>query len=735
MATVQKTKPLRLLNLVVGLPEEIQKLLPTKLKEIQRPRTSTGLDTLQQMRDSETVIFELDTVFSCVLSFLLLNCLHNRYSKDLYDEVEATLSSVLEKEPDNLIALCIKQELRKTKATKEKIKTLVDRQDILYHAYAAIAFYLYKLDPRNITASIKLFEQSIKVWEDDGKGDTIKVIVWKLLLAEEYGEMWDRETFSKGFDSGATMVRVNQLLQSGIALETEQDIPLRYLAARSYATLAWTYSKYQMDPNRNKQLQELGKAPDIKQWYQLASKLCDGKDPYVMEKYGIFVRTTAREVCALENAVEIFESVLSISPYRHVAAYHLALTYKALWALAEGLPQGLIYLNCYHDEGEDNITIKERTGCSKETESHEGKIVAATNPVRDNMRCKTNISKCDCSEGGVRHEGAVKGTIASNAESCGSLEGAVGGDVSSSVLSKDSSEGVVGKDASTKEQDNNRRVSCQTITKEQYNKKSVSCQMTTKEWDNNRRVNCQTTTKEQDNKRSISCQTTKEWDNKRSISCQTTICACIFLQSDYDMLKAENPVTYSSYYLDLVKQFLAKASESAKGCQVVYLIELARVHISCGEDAAALGYFENAKRALRSNYGHRRYKDRAYLYEQWALLVLKQVERQALNGLRRMEKLLDNTKQSSDIMSQHLHSQLIPIKAELKSFSWDRTTEHVKPSCKTTTKYTVENIEEELEAIRKAVEKQAKALEELHNCLDDLFTTIENELEPLEQFN
>ena len=688
MATVGKTKPLRLLNLVVELPEEIQKLLPSKLKEIQSREHPLLLETLQQMRDTETVIFELDTVFSCVLSFLLLDCLHSRYNKDLYDEVEAILSSALEKEPDNLIALCIKQELRKTKATKEKIKTLVDRQDILYHAYAVIAFYLYKLDPRNITASIRLFQQSIKVWEDDGKGDTIKVIVWKLLLAEVYGEMWDKETISRGFDSSTTMIRVNQLLQSGITLETEQDIPLRYLAARSYATLAWTYSKYQMDPNQNKQLEELEKSPDIKHWYKLASKLCDGKDPYVMEKYGIFIRTTARTICSLENAAKIFESVLSICPYRHVAAYHLALTYKALWALAEGLPQGFIYLNCFHDEGEDNTSMKEGTGCSKETGSHRDKIVGATNPIRDNIRCKrTNISKCDCSEGAVRHEGAVKRTIASNTESCGSLEGAVGGNVSSGELSKDNSEGVVGKEDSTKEQ-----------------------------------------------------------ENKRSVGCQTTICACILLQNatlpslDYAMLKAENPVTYSSHYLDLVKHFLAKANESAKERKVVYLIELARVHISCGEDAAAFGYFENAKRALRSNFGHWRYKDRAYLYEQWALLFLKQVERHdrleyVLNGIGRLRELSANPQQMYNIMPQQSHSQLVRIHTNtvsaLKPFVWDITTEHVEPSCKTTTKYIVEYAEKYL---LPAIEPTLKQLEETLRQLEKTLEEIENYRHKIETY-
>ena len=354
MATAQKIKPLRLLNLVVGVPQEVQQPLPTKFKEIQSQEHPLLLETLLQMRDNEMVVFNLDSIFSCVLAFLLLDRLHSHYSKELQDEVEAILSRVLEKEPENLISLCIKQEFRKTKATKEKIKTLVDCPDSLNHAYAVTAFYLYKLDPRNITASMRLFEQAVKVWEDNGKGNEVKVIVWKQLLAEVYCQVYMSQSnmLDKDFNPPKIIFQSHELmnlLQSGAALKTEQDIPLRYLAARCYAVLAWHFNEIGLG--------KIVDEPISKLYFDQASGLCDRKDPYVMEKYGIFMRKTARTRESLDDAAEIFECILADHPQRHVAEFELGLTYKALWTIDKNFLQRHIFLNNFDDWVNEYIVL------------------------------------------------------------------------------------------------------------------------------------------------------------------------------------------------------------------------------------------------------------------------------------------------------------------------------------------------------------------------------------------
>ena len=82
----------------------------------------------------------------------------------------------------------------------------------------------------------------------------------------------------------------------------------------------------------------------------------------------------------------------------------------------------------------------------------------------------------------------------------------------------------------------------------------------------------------------------------------------------------------SSCYLNLAMQQLIKANENAKGRQTVYLIELARMHLSHDDIDTALGYFENAERTLCSTFGNTKHKNIAYLYEQWALLLLHKFE-------------------------------------------------------------------------------------------------------------
>ena len=166
------------------------------------------------MRDTEKTVFNLDTIFLCVLAFLLLDHLNRKYEKDQQDELQATLDSVLEHEPDNLIALCIKHKMKTTKATMEKIETLATQPDILNQAFATIGFYLFQL---NLTkASIKLFEQAMEVWEQNRKGNDVKVIIWKLLLAEGYSQLLDKDMYNNDINPDKTMIRVHELLVQSI---------------------------------------------------------------------------------------------------------------------------------------------------------------------------------------------------------------------------------------------------------------------------------------------------------------------------------------------------------------------------------------------------------------------------------------------------------------------------------------------------------------------------------------
>ena len=656
MATAQKTKPLRLLNLVVGVPQEVQQLLPSKLKEIQSQEHPLLLETLQQMRDTEREIFNLDTIYSCVLAFLLLDRLHSQYSKELHDEVEAILSSVLEKEPQNLIALCVKQEFRKTKATKEKIKALADCPDTLNHAYAVLAFYLYKLDPRNITASTRLLEQAVKVWEDNGKGNEVKVIVWKQLLAEMYCDIWYRDMFSKNFDPEKIQVRVSELLQSGTALETEQDIPLRYLAARCYTVLALSLNlnssnKYQLNQYEIETLEELGIAPMIEAYFDRASELCDGEDPYVMEKYGIYMRTTARTQESLEEAAEILEDVLEYHPHRHVAEFALGMTFKALWTIDENSLQRHIFLNNFDDwvneyaliqskfkdaVSEADDAFKKLFSLSSEVSSEEyAEVLAETynslvkwSELSPEVSDETTEDDIECSAGdpplNVPNDdssfGSVSGDTSLNVSCCDNPEGV--GDASLNVSNCNNAEESVG-DASLSVPSNDsseRDADASSVMPTCMSADGFVLRQTPKTWSDH-----------------MDPQSTKlAYDECCAMNPKAHLIQHFFIKSHFDI-----PL-HSAFYLNLAIHHFTEANEKAKGRQAVYLIELARAHISCNDIDTALGYFENAERTtLCSTFGHTKHTNVAYLYEQWALLLLQQLKRHT--SLQTQQKKIESS--------------------------------------------------------------------------------------------
>ena len=545
MATAEKPldKAFCFLHLPEEVPPEIQKLLSRKLPEIKKYEHPLLLESLQRIRDTEKLYFEVDTVFACVLAFLLLNQLSSKYAKNLQKELQETLDSILKEEPENVVALCVRLQVIKitTKnsqektALQEKIKILVTRPDNLSHAFAVIAFYLCKLD--QIQASIALFKQAINAWEQAGKGDDVKVIVWKYLLVETYIQLLYKETYTKvkDFNPDETMIQIKDLLQSGIDLGKKQEKPLCILAARCYVDLAISFSKYKLIGKVNERCVKLDVAPGVKQCYERAWELCGGQDPHVLEKYGIFLKKTAPNRQTLEQAAEVLQLALGMCPHRHVAAHQLALIYKALWVIEENLPQRCLYLN----HVKTGKGAKKAPGKPKDAGSHK-------NPESDEIDACKN------------HE----------------------------AIDNDSQEGAVGGEEYIQQADEDGLI---------HPKKPT---------DHNK----------------VPHHTKKK-------------------PNHFHQLQADNPVLAKppSRYLRLAKTYFEMASESAKSRRVLYIVDLARIHISYDDDAAALGYFENARRALSFDAGHSSHGEAAYLYEQWALLLLQHLQEDGLDDVTASE--------------------------------------------------------------------------------------------------
>ena len=332
-------KTVRLMYLPEAVPADIHKLIPKEIKKVQKAEHPLLMETLEIMSGCEKDFFNLDKLFSCVLAYLCAESL-NVVEEERRLKVQKILEDVLEKEKDNIIALCVKRKLNRVSCRSTKqLKTLMEDEIHRNHAFAVIAFYLYELDM--IHAAIALFEQAIKVWEQNGKGQELKVILWKYLLASANIELLNEDMFTKkvGFDPEKTMACIKDLLSSGMDFGKDHTV----LAARCYSDLALAFSKYRLIGRPEDRKINIDLTP--KECYEEAWKLCDGNDPHVMEKYAMFMRKTATNTESLLNAAKIFEKLLGKCPHRHVAAHQLALTYKYLWFEEEKLEQRYLYQN------------------------------------------------------------------------------------------------------------------------------------------------------------------------------------------------------------------------------------------------------------------------------------------------------------------------------------------------------------------------------------------------------
>ena len=745
MATRKSTKTLHLLYLVEELPPEVQKLLPSNLKEIQNYEHPLVLNTLQQMRDTEKTFFDLDTIFPCVLTFLLLDQIKRKYEKEAQDELQAILDSTLVKEPDNLIALCIKQKIKKTKATKEKIDKLVAQPNILNQAYASVAFYLSQL---NLTkASVKLFEQSIAVWEQNGKGNDVKIIIWKLLLAEAYSHLLSRKVFNDISDTrpDSTMIRVHELLQSGIALEKKQDKPLQYIAARCYIVLALTYSEYEKIQQQNGRQEDLCITVDVKQCYEEAQKLCDGQDPYVMQYYGLYLKETANNPESLRQAVDILEPLLRICPQRHMVAHQLALTYEALWITEKQMHNlnddtrpgvekqqepnsGKNRQEFRHQKAGESDTEYERINNeSNETlECAEGGSRLSSSETLEGAARSDNITSSETLQGAVtgsnlliseKLEGTIRGSNLSNSEA---LKGVVGsanvsssealqGAVKSDLSTSEALQGTVGIDLSTSEALQG-AVGSDNLSSNEALQGAVGSDLSTSEVLQGA-VGSDLSTSEvlqgvvgsdlssnealqgvvgSDNlSSSEALQGAVGSDLSNSEALRGTVGGSNLSRSQnlhtnlegkdppmkdiWNVLKwlvEENMPQHAvdtiqrsaekltetqvskksiSHNLALAQQYFIMANKGANGRCVVYLVDLARVLASCGETDSAVRYFDNARCVLSSHFLITNHQDTAYLYEQWALMLMRQLE---------SEKHLENLQHNLGCVQKELENKV-----------------------------------------------------------------------------
>ena len=638
-----KMKTVHLLYLPAGLPADVHKLIPKKLKEVQKCEHPLLMQTLENMRDCEKDFFNMDKLFSCVLAFLYVEARKESFDMELKQKAQVLLDDVLQEEPENLIALCLKEEVNRSRS-KEKLKSALGSKLQMNNAFVVIAFYLYKLNM--IHAAIALFDQAISVWEQNGKGQEFKVVLWKYLLAGAYIKLLNKYMFSqdKLFDPDETMIRIKELLSSGMDFGKDHTV----LAARCYTDLALAFSKYQLIGRPEDRRVSIDLTPE--ECYEEAWKLCDGNDPHVMEKYAMFIRKMATTTQSLLDAAKIFEKLLRQCPHRHVAAHQLALTYKYLWFDEEKLEQRYLYQNKVKAGKVFKVPYVSRNQRRRQRRARnvqEQKQIAPLVERRmdENIVCdRTSSADNDGAVGGedtiteetantAKNDATVCGqdvVIEETADSRPDYQGAIVKDqMDSSPLDlrrevhvdTDNPNQPQDTDLHTINPDHDHNISADEVTDAM---KQLTCSSTSsmveKEPEKSKRG------------RNSKLHTSDEPIHPTWPQDYNKVPHHMNKKPDYyDRLRAENPIARKSNprYLGLAKYYLEQANQSAKNLRALYLVDLARVNISLGDSDsanAASRLFDNARNALSASCGRTSHRDIAYLYEQWAMMLANEYD-------------------------------------------------------------------------------------------------------------
>ena len=563
---------------------------------------------------------------------------HGDKQKELKDKAKTEVDCVLEKEPDNLLGLCIKTQMEeittptKQKRTKNKIKPLVRCELSLSHAYAIIAFYLHKL--YMVGPSLELFERAIRTWERQDKGDEIKVVFWKYLLATAYRGQLNRDVHTKqqDFNPDKTMTRVKDLLRSGISLGESH----KTLAARCYSKLGATYSRYKFVGHPENRTVALELAPSVLACYEKAWELCAGRDPQVIEKCAKFVKSVRHDEESKLLAAELFKQLLKMCPTRHVAAHQLGLLYRSLclgektgrpiqWQWHKNVEQKdfdsfremiLKYIICPGAVRSAKYT-KGVTGALKdqperESEEQESSEVSMTQdqPERLSDDQESNEASVlqDQPKGENQENQAHKASVlqvqpeGENQEQ-DSIEASVLQDQPRKESEEEKSyEACNSRQDQPEGESQEEKSNKANILQDHLEKKNEEQK---DKYDKENQIQNTSHAKVEMNQREYQHVPTHEYDSPKL----------------YDSLQADNPKAESNY-LELAVQYFQRAVEITNGSRARYLIDLGRAKISNGEEEDALLDFENAKCVLAKTSGRR--SETAYLYEQWALLLSKQ---------------------------------------------------------------------------------------------------------------
>ena len=290
-------------------------MISSSFTDIEKREHPTLLNTLEQIKETEPNIYDMNQVYLDIYLYLWLETKKNIVKARR--ELEKHITD------DNLILLqllikCGDRALtEKRKGWEIKLQQNCNEQNCAV-ASAEIAFYLSSLDYRFYKTAAEMLEASLPNIPDEHK------IFWQYQLGKIYSKMLNKD-FWMGVNSQPCIFKHCQkhlipVIESG-----------HQLRGRAMVDLADTHKKCRRGAVTLDQGHDDANTLMRQAWELIENE--SNPDPHMLERYGRYLRLEN----SLEKSAETLKQCTDICPSRHCAWHQRAVALRHLWLEQNGL--------------------------------------------------------------------------------------------------------------------------------------------------------------------------------------------------------------------------------------------------------------------------------------------------------------------------------------------------------------------------------------------------------------
>ena len=322
--------------------------------------------TMESKRETEFELYSEDPSSGNVLTRFEITLQKTKQARE-------TNATVLNTFPSDITARYLRIEIlvkeKKFSEAKNEIESLDNLMNnegshtvFLVCAHKAdVACYLSQIGPVYYVKSIEYYEEAVKdllalgstSLEDSERRDLDiekHLVLWRFKLIVLYNRMLNQGSI---FTHGKGKPDLNPLdifhkMCTLVGNVVNSKYEHNLYRARSYIEIMIAHQKLRGEQN-DETTAHIRKAIG---YPEMESKLCieyaltlAPNDGSVLEKVGRYYRYHAKNMEEFQEAVKLLEKCLRVCPSRHVALHHLSLSYKSMWILSNNFGEAKVYDN------------------------------------------------------------------------------------------------------------------------------------------------------------------------------------------------------------------------------------------------------------------------------------------------------------------------------------------------------------------------------------------------------